>query len=193
MSLGPVGRLSFFGFLCPCHESDDEYLARTATRTLQGKKIAWFRSTSQSISLQYATLHLLDRSWGPTLQLISNNAPSRRSDDDDNEEKADWELFQSSVGTKLCVEIPLYRIDRVECCTDDGGAQLIQCYVYLDDGEKSKPILQLSCGDVKDTIQHLTAVLSWDRIRRADIDGSFEHWEASTPHINEEKAQLLAD
>lgn len=187
MSLGPLGRLSFFGFLCPCHESDDEYLARLALQSLQGKKVAWFRSTSRSISLQYATLHILDRSFGPTLQLISNSVPSRRSDEHDETEE--WESYQSWMGTKLYVEIPLYRIDRVECHMDDGGAQHIHFYVNDEDGEMSKPLLQLSCGDVGDTIEQLTAILRWDRARRADIGGNFGDWEAA--HLATEEKALI--
>ena len=190
MSLGPLGRLSFFGFLCPCHESDDEYSARNAMKSLQGKKFAWFRSTPQSISLQYATLHILDRALGPTLQLISNSVPLCRSVDDD--EEAGWERFQSLAGSKLCVEIPLSRIDRVECYTDDGGQDHVQCFVYLEDVENSKPLLQLRCGDTKDTIQHLTAVLHWDRIRRADSDGRFDDWDVAQ-HVSGEKAPLMVD
>ena len=190
MSLGPLGRLSFFGFLCPCHESDDEYLARIALQSLQGKKVAWFRSTSRSISLQYATLHILDRSFGPMLQLISNSVPSRRSEEED--ETVEWERYQSLVGTKLCVESPLYRIDRIECHVDDGGAQHIHFYVDDEDGEKSKPLLQLSCVDVRDTIDQLAAILRWDRARRADIGGSFEDWEAAQ-FVSEEKALLDMD
>ncbi|KAI2491659.1 hypothetical protein MHU86_22905 [Fragilaria crotonensis] len=190
MSLGPLGRLSFFGFICPCHESDDEYLARLALQSLQGKKVAWFRSTSRSISLQYATLHILDRSFGPILQLISNSVSSRCSDEHD--EAVEWERYQSLMGTKLYVEIPLYRIDRVECHIDDGEAQHIHFYENDEDGENSQPLLQLSCSDVTDTIEHLAAILRWDRARRADIGGSFGDWEAA--HLaTEEKALLDED
>jgi hypothetical protein len=209
MSLGPLGRLTLFGWLCPCHESDDEFLARRAIGSLQATKVQWLRVTSQSMSLQKATIKILDRPLGPALQLIStcsnnNNITSsdvtmftnHGSEPDDVEV---WSQFQTVVGNKRYIEIPLSRIDRMELHRNE-NTERIHIYAYYDNDNnkhhdnnnnskaKSKLLLQLTTTDPM-TLQDLTTVLHWDRVRRADLESTYEHWEAMQ-RLREEQKRL---
>lgn len=208
MSLGPLGRLTLFGWLCPCHESDDEFLARRAIGSLHAAKVQWLQVTSQSISLQNAIINLLDRPLGPSLQLISTSSNNNNANSGDVKMCTDhvsepdqqielWSQFQTVVGNKRYIEIPLSRIDRVELHRNE-HTERIHIYAYDNKNEqhdntnnrkaKSKLLLQLTTKDPM-TLQDLTTVLHWDRVRRADLESSFEHWEAMQ-RLREEHKRL---
>jgi hypothetical protein len=201
MSLGPLGRLKLFGCLCPCHESDDEFLARRAIGSLQSAKVQWLRVTSQSMSLQNAILYLLDRPLGPTLQLSSscsnidsNNSNVTTGTNQGSEPDESWSHFQTVVGNKRYIEIPLSCIDRVELHQNE-HTERIHIYAYDSNiannntnHKTSKLLLQLTTTEPT-TLRDLTTVLHWDRVRRADLESMYEHWE-SMQRLREEQKRL---
>lgn len=79
----PLSKLRVVGFLCPCHESDDEYSARVAVNALRGIPIQWYRESSttswerSSPILLDASLKIVDTQRdGPCLQVKCRDAAS---------------------------------------------------------------------------------------------------------------------
>ena len=93
-----------------------------------------------------------------------------------------------------CIEIPLFRVDRVELSTDDHSSHQIHIHVLPRDKEDelSRPLLQLCCDDLEATFESLTRLLQWDRIRRADLDQAM-HCSKVKQLLNEEKVSLIGD
>lgn len=183
MTLGPIGRLKLFGFFCPCHESDEEHLARVGADNLRSIKVDWRQTDELSVT---ATISVLDRPLGPTFQLLCSD-PAREA----VKEKS---KFHTEYGNQLYVEIALYELCRVELVEDDSE---INIYVRAEDEEKEAiekptPILRFvpTVADPIEVEEDLTSVQHWDRERRADIEAMYELGEAGQ-RLREEKQRLL--
>ena len=216
--MGPLGRLRWFGFVCPCHESDVEYNARMGAKALQSLPIQWLRTGDrcQVISVE-AVLSLVDddddtahSQHGPSLQVRSQDAKRFVSSTPDAA-PIDGETdkyIRKHTARETVLVIPLK--DMHVSLVDTEYQSIIQVYV----ASNHQVVLQFStimtqepswwycysssrcCQPLPPSPQHvvddLQAVLDWDSERRADIQDRLERLDAAQ-RLRDEQQRLVND
>lgn len=177
--MGALSRLKLIGFICPCHESDDEYNARVGANALQHVKISWYRASTvgswenSSIILLDAVLSVVDtkQKQGPSLQVYSTD-PSRLVNS-----FVDDHYIVEQTKKRTLLRIPLSEISHVELVDTEYHSE-IQVY---DAHLNSKLLLQFTIRpeysyccipppSPHDVANNLQAVLHWDTERRQDLN-----------------------
>ena len=167
--MGPLSRLRLFGFLCPCHESDDEYNARMGAAALESLRIQWYRSSLEGTTTRVvdATLHLSETKMeGPFLNVHSQE-------------------YNVDDFTNQDLRIPLLEIDRIELVETE-----YRCEIQVL--TKDYVLLQFHVLSPQEIVIHLQAVLHWDQDRRAELE-KLERLQAGERLHEEEQKRLFDD
>lgn len=164
--MGPLSRLRLFGFVCPCHESDDEYNARVGAAALESLPIQWYRSDSRTVSLD-ATLHLMETKSGLFLNI----------------QCAEYTTVSDFTNVVLRV-IPLSEIDRIDLVETE-----YRCEIQIVARDHDL-LLQFHVVSPQMVVFHLRAVLHWDQDRRAELEEKLERLQAQE-RLQEEQKRLF--
>jgi hypothetical protein len=165
--MGPLSRLRLFGFLCPCHESDDEYNARMGAAALEFLRIQWYRTVEGRVISLDATLRIYEtKTEGPCLKITC-------------------EEYHVSDFTTNILTIPFKDIDKVELVDTEYRCE-IQVY------GKNELLLQFHVHSPQEVLFHLIAVLWWDQERRAELEEKLGRLQAAE-RLQEEQKRLCDD
>ena len=176
---GPLFRLCWFGFLCPCHESDDEHFARLAVYTIRNMPVQWLVCPEEITLL--AALTLVDtEALGPCLQLICTDEKRR-------DVQAQLNSHGQEVRGAFMALISLQQSQDIKLVDQN----TIQVYGTVN----STPNLLLQFqvgGDAIDILDYLQGILHWDFVRREDLEDARLRHEA-TMRWREERQGLVSD
>jgi len=179
---GPLFRLWLFGFLCPCHESDDEHVARMAISVIHKMPIQWIACDGSTL---HATLTVVDtETLGPCLQLSCTDEKRHAVDT-----TVGNGMNSQEINGAFSALISLDHLEHISLKDDDTNNR-IQLH-----GTSNSPGLLLEFqtdDDPVDLVELLTGIWHWDCMRRDDVEDARLRDEAAM-RWREEQQRLVND
>lgn len=213
LGMGPLSNLRIVGFLCPCHESDEEYHARVAFLALwRGIRIQWYRNASTTSWERSATV-LLDASLrivdsrqqqqeGPFLEVRSNDAHLSV-----NSFVEDSHIVQQTPRETVC-RISFTEIGFVELVETAYHSEIhvvsLSNTVLLRFSvtPKSVPWYTRYCCccccccrpflTPQVVVMHVRAILKWNTQRQEELEERFERRQTAQ-RLRDERLRLMTD
>ncbi len=179
---GPLTRLRLFGFLCPCHESDDEYSARVACILLESTRVEWFRpivATNNNSSVELESCPW-KRLFISSMMIMWIHSHHNRVCKFIARIRIDWytrlkialQLLTTTIHKKktTILQIPLYDIHNIVLHDTPYHSEVHVVYgdaQYNNNNHLQK--FRVRGMPAQDVVEHLQALVHWDQERRADI------------------------